>query len=259
VRPLVSVFLPERLELVKGPPALRRAHLDQFVAALWPARISARSSFRAALAQRNALLARFRGSAAVPQALDAWDAELARHALELMADRRAAVELVAERFAELATALGLAGEARVEYRPRSEARDVEAFVAELQARRAAELERGLGTHGPQRDELALLRDGRELRAYGSQGEQRLALLALLLAERALLAELTGEPPLMLLDDAMSELDGERRTRLAGELAGGGGQSVVTATDAGQVPAVPGARLRSVALAGGAVLQALAAA
>ena len=60
VRPLISVFLPERLELLKGPPALRRAHLDQVVAALWPARAATRREYSRVLAQRNALLARIR-------------------------------------------------------------------------------------------------------------------------------------------------------------------------------------------------------
>ena len=59
-RPLVSVFLPDRLELIKGPPALRRAHLDQFVAALWPARTATRRAYAQALAQRNALISRIR-------------------------------------------------------------------------------------------------------------------------------------------------------------------------------------------------------
>ena len=92
------------------------------------------------------------------------------------------------------------------------------FVAELQERLASDLERGFSGHGPHRDELAILRDGRELRLYGSQGEQRLALLALLLAERAVLARERRRMPLMLLDDVMSELDLERRELLAGELS-----------------------------------------
>ena len=73
-RPPVSVFLPERLELVKGAPAARRAHLDQLVAALWPARAGTRAAYSRALAQRNALLARVRARARRPEALAAWDA-----------------------------------------------------------------------------------------------------------------------------------------------------------------------------------------
>ena len=72
-RPLVSVFLPDRLELVKGAPAGRRAHLDRFVAALWPARAETRAAYSRALAQRNALIGRVRAGAAAAELLDAWD------------------------------------------------------------------------------------------------------------------------------------------------------------------------------------------
>ena len=241
VRPLVSVFLPERLELVKGAPAARRAHLDQLVAALWPARAETRAAYSRALAQRNALLGRIRGGASGPAALDAWDIELARHGIRLMADRGETVDGLREPFAELGSRLGLPGPAELRYRPRSDATDEEGLAAELRERRAADLERGFTAHGPHRDELQLLLEGAALRAYGSQGQQRTALLALLFAERELLSERRGRPPLMLLDDVMSELDTERRELLAGLLRGGG-QAVVTATEPEHVPGVEGSEL-----------------
>ena len=231
-RPLVSVFLPDRLELVKGPPALRRSHLDQLVTALWPARAATRRAYGQALAQRNALLARVRAGGS-RSALAAWDHELARHGIALRDDRAAAVDLLRPRFAAAARELGLAGEAELRYRPRSRAAGAEELAAELAERVDADLERGFTTHGPHRDDLALLRDGRELRAYGSQGEQRLALLALLLAERAALEDERGAPPLLLLDDVMSELDATRRECLVERLRVG--QSVVTTTDLAHVP------------------------
>jgi DNA replication and repair protein RecF len=231
-RPLVSVFLPDRLELVKGPPALRRAHLDQLVAALWPSRASTRRAYSQALAQRNALISRVRAGGP-RSALAAWDLELARHGIALRDDRATAVELLRERFAVAAEELGLAGEVELRYRPRTKATTAEELVAELAERVDSDLERGFTTHGPHRDDVALLRDGRELRAYGSQGEQRLALLALLLAERAALQDERGAPPLLLLDDVMSELDADRRERLVERLRVG--QSVVTTTDLAHVP------------------------
>ena len=234
VRPLVSVFLPERLELVKGAPAARRAHLDQFVAALWPSRAETRSAYSRALAQRNALVGRIRAGAAGAAALDAWDAELARHGVRLMADRAEAVEGLHPLFADLGLRLGLPGDAELRYRPRSDASDAEGLAAELRERRAADLERGFTGHGPHRDELQLLLGGVGLRAYGSQGQQRAALLALLFAERTLLAERRARPPLMLLDDVMSELDAERRELLA-DLLRAGGQAVITTTEPDHVP------------------------
>jgi DNA replication and repair protein RecF len=252
-RPLVSVFLPDRLELLKGGPALRRAHIDRFVAAVWPLRTATRRAYARALAQRNALLAAVRAGRASRETLPSWDHELAIHAVALRKDRARAVDLLAAPFAERATQLGLEGAASLEYRPRSRAEDAEEFAAELRERLAGELQRGFSAHGPHRDELAFQREDRELRTYGSQGEQRLALLALLLAERAVLAEQRGDAPLMLLDDVMSELDSHRRELLCAELAQGG-QSVIATTDLSHVPAAGDARTTRLRIAPGAVLQ-----
>ena len=244
------MFLPDRLELVKGPPGLRRSHLDQLVAALWPARAQTRRAYAQALAQRNALLGRVRAGAGTRTALGAWDLELARHGLALRDDRARAVELLTAPFAGAASELGLRGAAQLRYRPRTQATTAERFAAELAERAEADLERGFTGHGPHRDDLSLARDGRELRAFGSQGEQRLALLALLLAEREVLAAERGDPPLLLLDDVMSELDAERRERLVARL--GAGQSVVTTTDLGHVPGAHGAEVQRLRVADGNV-------
>jgi DNA replication and repair protein RecF len=255
-RPLVSVFAPDRLELVLGPPSLRRAHLDQLVAALWPARAGTRRAYAAALAQRNALLAGIRAGRASRASLPAWDTELARHGIALMADRSAAVERLRARFAERAGELGFEEAADVRYRARSRAADAEALAAELAARSDSDLERGFTGHGPHRDELVLARGGRDLRAYGSRGQQRLGLLALLLAERDELAAERGASPLLLLDDVMSELDGTRRELLAALLREGG-QAVVSATELAHVPGAEEPGVARLAIAEGHVLQAAA--
>ncbi len=234
-RPLVSVFLPDRLELIKGPPALRRAHLDQFVAALWPSRAATRRAYAQTLAQRNALLARIRSGSASRQSLASWDEQLAGHGVALMGDRAQAIAAVLGSFRELAEALGLDGDPGLVYRPRSRARDPQQLAAELAARLDGDLERGFTSHGPHRDELAMIRAERDLRSFGSQGQQRLALLGLLLAERRTIAERRLRPPLMLLDDVMSELDRARRQALVELLRAGSGQAVITSTDLEHVP------------------------
>jgi DNA replication and repair protein RecF len=252
-RPLIGVFLPDRLELVKGPPAPRRAHLDRLVAAIWPLRTATRRAFARALAQRNALLSSIRHGRASRSTLGTWDRELARHALALREDRAAAIDLLREPFARRGTQLGLIGELELRYRPRSRAADIEQFVAELHERLAGELERGFGSHGPHRDELLFLRDDRELRIYGSQGEQRLALLALLLAERDVLSQQRGHTPLLLLDDVMSELDHHRREMLARELSAGG-QSVIATTDLSHIPGSSDSAVTRLRVSPGTVLQ-----
>jgi DNA replication and repair protein RecF len=251
-RPLVGVFAPDRLELVKGTPSVRRAHVDQVVAALWPARVTTRRAYAQAQAQRNALLGRVRAGAASPDSLGAWDRELARHGVALMADRATAADALVAPFAARAADLGLDGDPGLAYLPRSRAASAEEFAAELAERRDGDLERGFTGHGPHRDDLALTRGGRSLRAYGSQGQQRLALLALLLAEREAIAARRDAPPLLLLDDVMSELDEQRRERLVALLLAGG-QAVITATELAHVPGAGRPDVTKVAIAAGRVL------
>jgi DNA replication and repair protein RecF len=165
-----------------------------------------------------------------------------------MADRAAAAELVSPQFAARALELGLPEPAELRYRPRCSATDPEGIVAELGERRQADLDRGFTTHGPHRDDLALVHGGRALRTLGSQGQQRIGLLALLFAERDVLAA-RGTPPLMLLDDVMSELDSARRERLAA-LVRAEGQAVITTTDTAHVPGAGESDVTLVAVAAG---------
>jgi len=232
-RPAVGLFMPDRLALVKGPPSPRRAHLDRLAAALRPARAETRREYERALAQRNNLLARIRRGAD-PSSLGAWDRELADRAFPLVESREEAAAELVRPFAEAAEALGLAGDATVEYRPRTGDLDADGIAAELEARRDGDLSRGFTGYGPHRDEVELSFGGRSLRRYGSQGQQRIGLLALLFAEREALRAARRQLPLMLLDDVMSELDPERRARLAAML-GGEGQALITATEIDHVP------------------------
>ena len=245
-RPLVSVFSPDRLELIKGQPGLRRAHLDQLVAAMWPARAATRRGYHEALAQRNALLARIRAGRSAGAALSSWNLTLAEAAAALAADRAAATERIADALTHHAATLGVTGAITVAYRSRSVGRSAAQLADAFAERLDADLQRGYSTFGPHRDDLVLTRDGRELRAFGSQGEQRLSLLALMLAERDALAAERSRPPLMLLDDVMSELDSTRRARLADELRAGG-QSVISATEREHVPGWDGSAVAMVAL------------
>jgi DNA replication and repair protein RecF len=239
-RPLVSVFHPDRLALVKGAPAHRRAHLDRLCAAVWPSRVDLRHRFGRTLAQRNALVARIKAGLGGAESLASWDERLAAEAEPLMAARAEAVEALRPPFAELADGLGLP-DAEVAYRPRADG-DREQLAEELTRRRERDLGRAYTSYGPQLDEVELRLGGRALRRFGSQGQQRLALLALLFAERSVLIEAGRSAPLMLLDDVMSELDPEHRRLLVELLERGGGQALLTATEAAHVPAASALRI-----------------
>ncbi|MGZ8694991.1 MAG: DNA replication/repair protein RecF [Gaiellaceae bacterium] len=223
------VFTPDRLAVVKGGPAVRRAYLDRTLARLMPARASLPGRYGAALSHRNAALRRVAVGASDRDALAPWTEQVAALGAELVVARDAALELLAAPFAERAEELGLT-QATLRYE------GAPPTAAALSERVGRDLERGFTTLGPHLDDVAILAGARDLRLFGSQGEQRLAVLSLLLAEAALLAE-RGRPPLLLLDDVLSELDTGRRSALAERIATDG-QTIVTATSASALPAEP---------------------
>ena len=224
------VFTPDRLGVIKGPPASRRAYFDRALGRLAPARATLPAEYGAAVAQRNAALRRAAVGAAGREAIEPWSERVATLGAELVAARLDVLDLLAAPFAERAAELGLGAAAlRYEGAPPT----LKALAAALDR----DLDRGATSLGPHLDDVVLVAGDRELRSFGSQGEQRLALLALLLAEAETIADRTGVPPLLLLDDVLSELDPERRRILAHRVRSAG-QALVTATDAAMLPADP---------------------
>jgi DNA replication and repair protein RecF len=224
------VFTPDRLGVIKGGPAVRRAYFDRTLGRLSPARGHLSAGYGAALAQRNAALRRVAAGWAPRDALAPWTARVAELGGELVAARHDTLRELQPGFAERAAELGLPDAVlRYEGEPLS--------PAALEERLDRDLERGATGLGPHLDDVVLAAAGRDLRSFGSQGEQRLAVLALLLGEAELLAIRRGVLPLLLLDDVLSELDPARRRLLAARVARAG-QALVTATDAAMLPAAP---------------------
>jgi DNA replication and repair protein RecF len=223
-------FTPDRLVVVKGGPAARRAYFDRVVARLFPSRASLAAEYGATVAQRNAALRRVAAGLSSRDALEPWTTQLAELGAALAGARSETVELLGPPFGERAGELGLPG-AQLLYEPSLPTPEA------LAARLDQDLERGATGLGPHLDDVAIRSGDRELRAYGSQGEQRLAVLSLLLAEAELVTDRRGLPPLMLLDDALSELDGSRR-RILSERIGRAGQTIVTATGSEALPLAP---------------------
>ena len=228
----VLVFTPDRLAIVKGAPAVRRAYFDRIIGRIWRSRMSLPVEYAAAVGQRNAALRRVAGGLSSRTALAPWTDRVAKLGTQMVAVRRELVDELRPRFAAVADELGLDG-AELVYD------GAELTVDALEARLERDLERGTTGAGPHLHDLGIFAGSRELRSYGSQGEQRLAVLALLLAEAQLISERQGVRPLLLLDDVLSELDDERRRLLAAHIAGAG-QALVTATSVAALPVAPDA-------------------
>jgi DNA replication and repair protein RecF len=224
------VFTPDRLAIVKGGPAVRRAYFDRALGRLAPARAQLSTEYAAAVAQRNASLRRVAGGFSSHEALSPWTERVATLGAALVEARSEVLAWLAPAFAERAGELGLPA-ARMSYEGEPPS------VAALEERLERDLERGSTGLGPHLDDVVLRSGTRDLRNFGSQGEQRLTVLALLLAEAELIAERRGYAPLLLLDDVLSELDPNRRRVLA-ERVQSSGQTLVTATQASSLPVAP---------------------
>jgi DNA replication and repair protein RecF len=238
------VFTPDRLAVVKGGPAIRRAYLDRSLARLFPGRATVAGEYGSALGQRNAALRRVTLGHSSRDAVAPWTERVVATGSELVAARRTTAELLGPAFAAVAERLGLEG-ATLAYDGDTPAPD------ELDARLERDLERGFTGLGPHLHDVRIQAGSRDLRTYGSQGEQRTAVLALVLAEATAIAERTGASALVLLDDVLSELDAERRLALA-ELLVDDGQTVITTTSAEALPLRPSL---SLVVAGGRVREA----
>jgi DNA replication and repair protein RecF len=214
-------FTPERLAIVKGGPIVRRAYLDRMLGRVFPSRAEIPTTYGRAVAQRNAALRRVRAGQSGLDTVEPWTAQVAALGSELDAARVELATLLGPGFARLADALGLAAAGFSYDGPGL-------TVEDLEERLSRDLERAVTGAGPHLRDASITAGGRELRSFGSQGEQRTAVLALVLAEAELLAERRGEPPLLLLDDVFSELDTDRRASLLAALPRGG-QAVITAT------------------------------
>ena len=252
------MFLPEDIELVTGSPSIRRRYLDSALCQINPDYCEALSRYNKVLTQRNALLKDLFQRNGNPDQLLYWDEQLAHDGARLVVDRHNAIlELDAvarQRHREVSGGqeglrlyyapsfdpyrrpqpnyqLPLMMEELAPYTtaapPVKEVR--ETFLAYLLEARSEEVNRGVTLVGPHRDDFHFLVDGIDMHLYGSRGQQRTAALSLKLAEVALMKQSTGEMPLLLLDDVMSELDAHRRQQII-SIVDQAGQAIITTTD-----------------------------
>lgn len=234
----VIVFGWQDLAVVNGMPAARRNFIDGVAARLVPSHAAALVRYRQVLARRNGVLRVRPVPGDVAARLAPWDEQLATVGMELLARRRRAVAMLQTELARIYPALsGERQKVEIRYRTElGEATEPTALLAALARLRGAELRRGQTLAGPHRDDLAIELDGVDARVYGSRGQQRLLALALRLAEILPVTEAAGTPPVLLLDDALSELDPRVRDNVLREI---GGAEQVFLTSPEPLP-VPGA-------------------
>ena len=225
----VTLFWPDDLNLVKAGPEHRRRLLNEMLVQVRTGYARALSRYARVLEQRNSLLKQVASGEQPPSALEVWDLELARLGSELVAARRQAVADLAVRAATGHAAISGGEELDLSY-----AGPPDDLLAALQRNRGEDVRRGSTSVGPHRDDIVIRLGERDARAFASQGQQRTAVVSIKLAEAAVVAEMTGERPVLLLDDVLSELDADRRGSLL-ERLGDPGQVVITSVEANPFP------------------------
>lgn len=225
----VVLFWPDDLSLVKAGPEHRRRLLNELLVQVEPGHAARLARYARVVEQRNSLLKQIAAGEAGTATLDVWDLELAELGSRIAESRARAVADVAGAARRHHAAIG--GEP-LELGYEGPPADL---LGALQESRGLDIRRGTTGAGPHRDDVRVTVAGRDARAFASQGQQRTAVVSIKIAEAEVIQARTGEPPVLLLDDVLSELDAVRRAALVERVATGG-QVVVTAADSGPLPA-----------------------
>ena len=266
------LFTPDDLELVTGSPQGRRRFMDLLIGQIDRAYVTELSAYMKVIEQRNSLLKSFaRGAVSRPNAIEQlgfWDEQLAQHGSYVSATRRIVVGRLCNAFMERAQRFTASAEMTARYAPnlgtdfllagradddpeRVRAAARREFETLIRIRRGDELRRAVTLIGPHRDDLELLIDDRSLASYGSRGQQRLAVVALKMAEADVITVL-GEKPVVLLDDVLSELDTQHRMALLEAVHNFGAQLLLTTADPAQIELSAVADLETVQVAPGGI-------
>ena len=258
------MFGANDLELVYGPPAERRRYLDVLISQHDPAYLKALQRYQRVVSQRNHLLRMIRDGASRAEELEFWDERLVTEGKQVMARRARTIVSLAEVARPIHSALTDAdgGDSlHVGYRPNAPNAEAggddsedglgERLVAGIASNRRREIAQGMTVTGPHRDDLQILVDGLDAAAYASRGQSRTAVLALRLAEASYLAQESGQRPILLLDDALSELDASRRARVLHAIAGYE-QCLITTADVESVEGPYLAKMKRLRAHGGTI-------
>jgi DNA replication and repair protein RecF len=252
------LFTPEDLELVSGSPQGRRRFMDLLIGQIDRQYVSELSAYQKVTEQRNSLLKSFaRGAVSRHNAIEQlgfWDDQLAEHGSYVSASRRITIGRLCAAFTQRSRLFTASALLTARYAPnlgadfllagraddepdQVRAAALREFQALIRIRRDDELRRGVTLIGPHRDDLELLIYDRSLASFGSRGQQRLAVVALKLAEADVISML-GERPVLLLDDVLSELDASHRQTLLESVRAFGSQVLLTTADPAQVAGSP---------------------
>lgn len=223
----VVLFSPEDIMFIKGEPNIRRKFFDILISQIKPAYIFLLKEYYNILEQRNELLKTRRKINDIE--IDVWDEKLASLNRKIKKTRDFYVEKISPYFSNYSKEISEEKEENILiYKTQIKDEEEEEILKKIKERRKQDFEKGFTSIGIHRDDYKIKINEMEIESFGSQGQIRTAILSLKLAQKEIIEEETGEKPILLLDDVMSELDRKRREYIAKEIKEN--QVIITCTD-----------------------------
>lgn len=221
----------EDMSMARGEPSDRRLFMDLDLSSLYPAYLHHLTLYKRALEQRNALLKQAQSHFVEDYAFEPWEEHLALHGIALRMLRMKYIDSLREPALAVHSMMGDGESLALRYLAKDESLDRDHASEALSRTRGQDIHRGSTSMGPHRDDLCIEVGGREARLFGSQGQQRTAVIALKLASLLVAKRELGAPPMLLLDDILSDLDERRRAHLVDAVLDSAGQALLTCTEA----------------------------
>lgn len=224
----VVIFTPDDIEIIKDGPQKRRRFLDMMISSLRPNYLHLLNSYNKVLEQRNNFLRQIKLENKNPAMLDIWDEQLSEYSFKIYEYRKYFIEKISKSIEDIHSLITKSGKEDIKIKYISNSKNKESFLENLKKSRAVDIKRGFTATGIHRDDFMIYINSRPVSIFGSQGQQRTAILTLKLCELKIVKEEIGDTPILLLDDYMSELDEKRRTSFLENIKGN--QVIITCTD-----------------------------
>lgn len=224
----VVIFTPDDIEIIKDGPQKRRRFLDMMISSLRPNYIHLLNSYNKILEQRNNYLRQIKLENKDPNMLDIWDLQLSEYSYKIYTYRKYFINKFSEKIEDIHNLITKSGKEDIKIKYISNSDNQKSFLENLKKSRVIDIKRGYTATGIHRDDFIIYINNRQVSIFGSQGQQRTAILTLKLCELNIVKEEIGETPILLLDDFMSELDEKRRKNFLENIKGN--QVILTCTD-----------------------------
>ena len=223
----IVIFTPDDINILKGGPQNRRRFLDIMISQLRPNYMHILSLYLKTIEQRNKYLRQIKEEHKDENLLEIWDEKLAEYALKIYEYRKEFIEKIIKKINIIHKNI-TNGEEQIELEYITECNSKEKYLKLLKERRKLDIIKGFTTKGVHRDDFMIYINKKDIKIFGSQGQNRTAMLSLKLAELQVIYDEIGEYPILLLDDFMSELDRTRRKNFLENIEGT--QVIITGTE-----------------------------